>query len=337
MMLRNEFQSVKELMYQLVQGSNNSIQAKDTAVAVDDHDIIIIGGRCGQQNDQGGDKVLSTVEEFNTVKGQSTQLPRMNHPRTQSASCVYNGNVIVTGGDDGQDGTDTIEVLDMNQHPLKWTMHDAKLPIKVSRHTVVLYQDKLFIIGGYNWSEKKISDEIYELALSPPYTANLLTKMPQPRRNHRAEIVDGRIFILGGRTTGLSKDANGTVVVYDFAANKVEPIASLPKPVCKMSTVTWGNMIIVIGGKDENGSTLHNVTQYDTQTGESVELPPLVHKRRGSSAVIMGDVIVVLGGCDEKGCLNSVERFTIGADAWKELPKMRERRKYSTAVVKPCD
>jgi hypothetical protein len=75
---------------------------------------------------------------------------------------------------------------------------------------------------------------------------------------------------------------------------------------------------------------------YDTESGQSQKLPPLIHKRSGSSAVIMHDVIVVLGGWNkEEGILNSVESFTLGDDHWRELPEMMEKRYRATAVVKP--
>ena len=103
-----------------------------------------------------------------------------------------------------------------------------------------------------------------------------------------------------------------------------------------MSTVTWGNMVVLIGGRDKNDQDLNEVTMYDIESGQSQELPPLIHKRSGSSAVIMHDVIVVLGGWNkEEGYLNSVESFTMGDDQWRELPGMKEKRHYATAVVKP--
>ena len=83
---------------------NNDNQATDVE---DDQAIIVVGGRCGERNDW----VLSTVEKYNMVTGQSTYLPRMNHTRTQLASCVDNDEVIVTGVYDGGKGVDTIEVL----------------------------------------------------------------------------------------------------------------------------------------------------------------------------------------------------------------------------------
>ena len=324
-----------EMLNQLLQGknvNNNGAQAIGPAAPANNQDIVILGGRYGS----GKDKILNTVEKFNIAEGTYTELPPMNLARAQLASCVYNSDVIVAGGFDGQAGTDLIEILKMNQHPLRWTMFDGKLPVMLSAHDVTVYQDKLYIIGGYNWNEKKTSDAIYELSLVPPYTVKLLARMPQPRRNHRAEIVNGKLFILGGSTTSFSKDGTDSVVVYDFINNEIKPCASLPKPVSEMSTVTWGNMIIVVGGVDKNDQVLNDVIMYHIETGRGERLPSLKHKRSGPSAVTMHDVIVVLGGWNkEEKYLNSVESFTMGDDQWKELPGMKEKRIWSNAVVKP--
>ena len=333
--MRQQFEKMMIMVQQALQGSNvnnNAAQAIDPAVPANNQEIIILGG----SNAPGVKGVSNTVEKYNIVEGKSTQLPRMNLARRVSASCVYNGDVIVAGGSDSEVGTDSIEILKMNQHPLRWTMFDGKLPVKFSAHDVTVYQDKLYITGGYNWTEKKTSDAIYELSLAPPYTVKFLTRMPQPRKNHRAEIVNGKLFILGGTTTDDVKNATDSVVVYDFIKNEIKPCPSLPRPVSAMSTVTWGNMIILVGGENQNGQALNDVIMYHIETGRSERLPSLKHKRWGPSAVIMHDVIVVLGGWNkEERYLNSVESFTMGDDHWKELPGMKEKRFHATAVVKP--
>ena len=332
--MRKQFEKMTIMVQQALQGSNvnnDSAQAIDPAVKVNNQDIIILGGLYAP----GLKTVSNTVEKYDIEEGKSTRLPAMNLPRAESASCVYKGDVIVAGGFDGQAATDLIEILKMNQHPLRWTVIDGKLPSKLSGHDVTVYDDKLYIIGGDNWNEKKTSDAIYELSLAPPYTVKLLARMPQPRRNHRAEIVNGKLFILGG-SINQSKDATDSVVVYDFIKNEIKPCPSLPRPVWGMSTVTWGNMIIVVGGVDKNDQVLNDVIMYHIETGQSERLPSLKHKRRGASAVIMHNVIVVLGGWNkEEGYLKSVESFTMGDDLWKELPVMNEKRYYATAVVKP--
>ena len=331
--VKKQFERMTVMLNQLLQGrnvNNNAAQALD--VPVNNQDIIILGGWYAP----GRKSVSNTVEKFNRVEGKSTQLPELNHPRAVSASSVYDSDVIITGGFDGQAGTDSIEILKINQDPLRWMMFDGKLPYKLSSHDVIVYQGKLYVTGGYNWSEKKTTDNIYELSMIPPYTAKLLARMPQPRRHHRAEIVNGKLFTLGGKTTGLSKDTVDSVVVYDFINNEVKPCPPLPKPVRGMSTVTWGNTVILIGGRDKNDQVLNEVTMYDTESGQSQKLPSLIHKRTGSSAVIMHDVIVVLGGWNqEEGHLNSAESFTMGDDHWRELPGMKEKRANATAVVKP--
>jgi N-acetylneuraminic acid mutarotase len=335
--MRQQFEKMMIMVQQALQGSNvnnNGAQAIDPAIPGNNQDIIILGGRYPPV--LGLENISNSVEKYSIAEGKSTQLPRMNLPRVSSASCVYNGDVIVAGGHNGQDGgTDLIEILKMNQHPLRWTMFDGKLPVKLSAHNVTVYQNKLYITGGNNWSEKKTSDAIYELSLAPPYTAKLLARMPQPRRNHRAEIVNGKLFILGGTTTGVTKDATDSVVVYDFIKNEIKPCPSLPKPVSGMSTVTWGNTVIVVGGVDKNGQALNDVILYHSESGRSERLPSLKHKRRGPSGVFIHDVIVALGGRNEEGYLNSVESFTMGDDQWKELPGMTEKKSFATAVVKP--
>jgi hypothetical protein len=329
-----QFQTMTEMLNQLLHGknvNNNGAQAVGLAVPANNQDIIILGGEYGPAMDM----ILNTVEKFNIAEGTSTELPPMNLARTESASCVHMCDDIVAGGFDGQDGTDSIEILKMNQHPLRWTMFDGKLPVKLTDHDVTVYRDKLYIIGGHNWNENKTSDAIYELSLAPPYTVKLLARMPQPRRNHRAEVVNGKLFILGG-STAATKDAIDSVVVYDFIKNEIQPCASLSKPVSRMSTVTRGNMVIVVGGLDKNDQVLNDVIMYHIETGRSERLPSLKHKRFGSSAVIMHDVIVVLGGWNrEEEYLNSVESFTMGDDQWKELPGMKEKRLWANAVVKP--
>ena len=334
--MKQQFEKMMIMVQQALQGNNvnnnDGAQAIDPAVPVNQKDIIILGGF----NAPRVKSVSKTVEKYSIVEGKSTQLPPMNLARAQSASCVYNGDVIVTGGWDGQAATDLIEILKMNQHPLRWTMFDGKLPAKLSSHDVTVYQDKLYITGGYNGNENKTSDAIYELSLDPPYTVKLLARMPQPRRDHRAEIVNEKLFILGGSTTIQSKDGTDSVVVYDFIKNEIKPCPSLPKPVSEMSTVTWGNTIIVVGGLDKNDQALNDVIRYHIESGRSERLPSLKHKRRAASAVIMHDFIVVLGGGNkEERHLNSVESFTMGDDQWRELPGMKEKRYYATAVVKP--
>mgnify|MGYP002803963225 FL=1 len=282
-----------------------------------------------------------SVSIFNLANGTYAELPPMNSPRSSASSCVYNNDVIVAGGCHGQDGLDNIEILKINQYLPRWTTSRGKLPFKVSSHILIVYQDTLLVIGGFNWETDEISNEIHELALDKPYTPTLMTTMPQPSHGHTAEIVNDKLFILGGVTTSNDNDDNDnvldSVVMYDFIAKEFTTFPSLPNPVYNMATVTWGNKIIVIGGRVKNRCVLNDVIMYDTESGLIEKLPSLKHNRADHSAVICDDVIVVIGGWNnQQGYLNSVEYWKIGSDdSWKELPGMTENRRELTAVVIP--
>ena len=195
----------------------------------------------------------------------------------------FDNDVIIAGGFDGRGDTDSIEVLEMNQDPLQWKLSAWKLPIKLGSHVAVVHQDKLLVIGGR--SEDKVSDAIHEVSLTPPYNSKLLCKMPKPRRSQRAQLINGRIYILGGKT-GFIKNATDSVLVYDLVKSELKPCPPLPYAVCNMATVTWGNMIIVVGGLNKDSKALNDVIMYDTETGQSQILPSLIHKRSGCSAVM---------------------------------------------------
>ena len=122
--MRQQFEKMMIMVQQALQGSNvnnNAAQAIDPAVPDNNQDIIILGGWYALELES----VSNTVEKYSIVEGKSTQLPRMNLARAESASCVYNGDVIVSGGHDGKVGIYLIEILKMNQHPLHFAMDDV--------------------------------------------------------------------------------------------------------------------------------------------------------------------------------------------------------------------
>ena len=330
--MKQEFQRVVGMLHMLLPAANLGGGAFTNYLANNEPEIIIMGGR----SSPGRDTILNSVEIYNIARGKSELLPPMNYPRVEAASCVFSEDVIVSGGYDGGVCTDNIEILKMDQHPLKWTIFEGKLPAKLSSHSLIVYQDKLLVIGGMNTSESKTSNAIYELLVFPPYSFKRLFKMPQATRNHGAELVNDKVFVLGGTQTGLSQDAMDSVTSYDCATNERKRCEALPYCVCGMSTVTWGSMIIVIGGTDKKGHVLNDVIMYETVTGRTEKLPSMIHRRYGSSAVIIDEVVYVIGGWNQQyGYLSSIECLTIGNDFWVELPHMRESRRLPTAVVKP--
>ena len=241
-----------------------------------------------------------------------------------------------TGSTGSSGRTDTIEILKIDEQPLKWTESPAKLPFKCGAHKTVVYQNSLIHIGGYNATEEKHSDAISQVLLTPPYPRKALCRLPQPRLYHGVEIFNNKILILGGSSTFSANSTLDTVFMDDVDKNELKQMPPLPRAVSKMATVRWGDKVVVIGGADKDNKVLSNVLMYDSKTGESNALPSMLHKRHACSAIITGNVIVVMGGWNEKDkYLSSVECFTLGGYSWEELPPMIQPRQWATAVVMP--
>jgi N-acetylneuraminic acid mutarotase len=201
-------------------------------------------------------------------------------------------------------------------------------------HACVVLHNRLLVIGGYD--DDRVYDTIHEIQLTPPYTSKLLTKMPRPICDHGAEIVNDKVYIIGGKTTGyVNKDATATVLMFDPATNTCTQLTKLPYPVYAMATVTWKDNVVVLGGANKKGNVLNSAIVYNVTTGSHRMLPEMTKKRRDCTAVIIGDNIITIGGCDETHTtLNSVECYNLETNTWTEFPAMAEARAYATAVVK---
>ena len=257
-------------------------------------------------------------------------MPKKRHGAT---SLVCNNEFLIAGGccDDIVD--DMIEI-NVDPHPdlsTHWNKCPVKLPAKLRYHSSVLYNNNLMVTGSYDGNTT--SDKIHEVQVVPPYTAKNLSRMPEPKQRHCTEIFDDSLLILGGKTTNHDQDSLSSVVLYDIKNNVCKQLTPLLYEVRSMTTVRWGDDIVVIGGHDKRGNRLNTVIMYNVKTEQSHMLPPMRCKRWGCSAVVVGNNIVVLGGVGERRELKSVESFNSERNTWQEFSEMSWARWLPTAVA----
>ena len=254
----------------------------------------------------------------------------MNENHEGASSFIYEDQLFVVGGVYSQ----TIETLNLNELPLKWKKCATELPFPCIHHQTVVHQQRIILIGGYNLKKSKMSDVISEIQLTSPTIMKELCRMPESRRGHGAEIVNDKIFILGGSTNDARASAD--VLVFNPTNNECKTMPPLPYPLSGMATVQWKDQVVLLGGFDNCFKTLNNVFMYDCQTGKITVLPSMLEKRQHCCAVITGNTVVVMGGENEKyETLISVECFTFGGSAWEYLPAMNIFRRGAIAEVLP--
>ena len=286
-------------------------------------DIVIAGGK-----DRGGES-LSSVEMLTWHNKTWVRLNSMKKRRVSPVSFVHGNTMIVAGGNGPKDDMERM-VLNDEQEEQNWRCFPAKLPNNLEAGRCVNFEDRLIVVGGY--IEWKHSDAIYEILLHPPYTVKLLSRLPQGRAEHGAERFNEDILIIGGTTP--DDRVCDSVVLYDVNRNACKQMPPLPYRVREPSTVTYGEFIVLVGGRNSKGA-LNTVSMYNMRNGRSKMLPSMRHKRYRCTAVVTGNSIVVMGGEDDEGdALNFVECYSFDTNAWEELPPMNECRSRATSIVK---
>ncbi len=111
--------------------------------------------------------------------------------------------LFVVGGESNK----TIETLDLNELPLKWTKFRGKHPYECDDHQTVVYQQSVIQIGGYHYGKGGGSNVISELQLTSSCTMKELCRMPEPRGYHGAEVFEDKVLILGGYTSDHTTDS----------------------------------------------------------------------------------------------------------------------------------
>ena len=155
-------------------------------------DILIAGGYGGPSSRPGE----SGTEIYSWEKNGWFEVSPMNDRHQAASSFIYKGQFFVVGGN-----SKAIETLNLDELPLKWTKFLGELPYKCVDHQIVVYQQSLIDIGGFN--NGRWSNVISELQLTSPCIMKELCQMPKPRVSHGAEVFEDKVLILGGVSSGI--------------------------------------------------------------------------------------------------------------------------------------
>ncbi len=298
----------------------------------DEYAYVVAGGYASR-NDP-----TSSVEVFDKITNSWVKVQPMKTCRASASSVVYNGQVLVTGGATSSNGKQVVSSMEQFSRnasafvPPQWSNLFVNLPRPLKGHRIVLYNDRLIVLGSDDYSHM-----IYEVQLHFPFTTKVLAKLPSTRPMGGCGVVlaKDKIFIFGGAEA--DNAATAKVTMYDITKNDFKEFAPLPYEVCDMAVVKCGENVVLAGGSNEYDSSYgvkDTVVSYNIETQESTELPPMTRKRYECCAVVDGNSLVVMGGRERYGStLNSVEAFDFKTSKWSDLASMNEPRGAFIAEV----
>ncbi|KAG1714204.1 Kelch-like protein 17 [Nymphon striatum] len=215
---------------------------------------IYICGGCNHKMD-----VLSSLKCYDISSKEWTSLKSMGVNRVNHTLVEYEGKLIVCGGNETRNGTNTVYFYDIENDTWEETT-----PMNTIRHghCAVVFYDELYVIGGYG-SDKKCEKMIL-LGENRKWTE--IMPMMNVRNNagacwHKA---NNRIYVAGGENERYEIQRS---VEYYSPNNDIwtlcqKSFLNIERRYGKL--VSCHSILYIIGGQNENMKTIDTVEALDT-------------------------------------------------------------------------
>ena len=192
----------------------------------------------------------------------------------------------------------------------------ADLPTGRAEGIAAVVNDKLYLIGGrvratpearhFNDHVDSVRNEMFDPATGK-WSAR--KNAPTPRNSAASAVIDGKIYVVGGRRFEKNPDGSArqvnvpTLEVYDPALDRWETRAPMPQAQGGLAATSAGGKLYVFGGEQwvPDKKVFAESWVYDPGQDRWEALPPLPTPRHGLGAAAIGKRIHVFGGATHTG------------------------------------
>ncbi|KAF9691645.1 hypothetical protein EKO04_010252 [Ascochyta lentis] len=198
-----------------------------------------------------------------------------------------------------------------SSHTLNWSSVPG-LPKEEARGSaaVGVYKDKIILAGGMTDLELSINGSQNSVAVVSIFDTTLrkwldlprkAKYMPEGRDHAGAAVVDGKMYVLGGRNQG-QENVKDTVFVLDLCNLKSGwsiTKARMPTPRGGVAAGTVGKKVYIFGGEGNQATesgVFDQVEAYDTVRDRWESVGKMRVPRHGTYAVGVGKNVYVPGG-----------------------------------------
>lgn len=188
----------------------------------------------------------------------------------------------------------------------------------------------IYIVGGVYLGKKASLVPVIEKFDSQTFTVERITHHTTPKRNPAVAILDGKLYIAGGRSVlregpkGYTNDLD----IYDIAENTWLKGADMPRAVGSRATVS--NSKIYIAGGYNGKTAIKNLMEYDPIKDEWKNITELPQKVSANSLVNVHNKLLVLGDYDN---LDASYSYDFSKREWQNNVFKLKPARHSDAVV----
>jgi N-acetylneuraminic acid mutarotase len=192
------------------------------------------------------------------------------------------------------------------------------LPTPRGALTATAHENKIYAIGGaknptYSTPELRPTVPVENMATTEMLdiatgTWSAAAPMLTARNHHGASLIDGKIYVVGGRIgstfiIGLSNNVS-TNEVYDIAKNTWAAVLGMPTPRSGVGTAVLNGRMHVLGGEaylNDLVGTYRTHEAFDPKTNTWQRLPPMPTPRHGLAVAEIGGKMYAVSGSNVAG------------------------------------
>ncbi|XP_077295330.1 kelch-like protein 12 [Arctopsyche grandis] len=253
-----------------------------------------------------------------------------HNPKTRSCLATLNSTprmsaiqtILIVGGNFNETSG---EIETYNNSVERWSTF-YNLNNKMNWFQAVLLDSKLLTIGGNIGGAS--TNKVYCLDIATKQTTEL-KEMLHARELFKATVVNGQVFVFGGRFD-VDADVLNSSERYDPTSNSWTLLAPMLTKRTNHEIAAIANEIYIIGGRQNSENRLNTMEVYNINQNIWTVAPPMSEKRSSFAVVALGDHIYAIGGHNGKSTINSVERFDVKSQTWtyvKEYPESSHGQK----------
>ncbi|MBI5526181.1 MAG: hypothetical protein HY897_07585 [Deltaproteobacteria bacterium] len=329
--------------WQLAHGTPLPFERFSHASVVVNGRLYVIGGCSASSCDPAEKDVrFATLMADGTIGGWSSanDLPAN---RRGHAAVAHHGRIYVTGGTIGPDGefntADTVFVATVNPDgTLGVWSETTKMLDKRYDHASVVYNDYLYVLGGFNYGGKLRAVDFAKI--KPDGTLGAWTStviLPTATRGHSAAAYEGFVYVVGGAGTEgvvLYAKINGDGTIGNWTSEAAVPGAGR----VYHAGVAYNGHLYVTGGTNENYVTYIPINADGSLGTAWTQGTSIPNGRWQHSSVVHNGFLYVIGGTDATGIKSYIHFAPIRPDGsvgttWVNASTLADDRYGHTVAI----
>lgn len=260
-----------------------------TSAVAENNRFYLLGG---MDLDEG--KFFNNLEVYDYVSNQWETMAPMPHSRSMAASVLLDGKIYVFGGRNEDGIVTAIDIFDIATGV--WSS-PGEMPYQAWDLMAEAANGKIYLIGGISG----IGDDRTALDTVSIYDPSsgaweITSSLLSPRHGSASAVIDGKIYILGGKEqTGSAGQSTDKVEVLDTSTMEWKSLPPLPIRKVGMKGTAVAGKIYTAGGN--SGSSIYNTIDcYDPESGILTQVATLTRPRVSAEIESSGDLLFIAGG-----------------------------------------